>query len=165
MLADGLVVRDVEVMKLRAVVVADEPSHLLEMLRLDLDDRRGAETVRLLTARDECLTKLAANRFAAVETQVTRTRCQAEELVRPRRSKPLKRERQRGVVEVIADGSAEKRVAAAVRARRTSTDGDPLAVRRPQPAVVRPDHLWIAVSRPSVQRPRLRSGRPQRYTM
>ena len=71
-LPDGLVMRDVEVVELRAVVVADEPRHLLEVLRLELDDRRRAEAVRLLPPRDERLAELAADRLATVETQVTR---------------------------------------------------------------------------------------------
>ena len=53
MFADCLVARDVEVMELRAVVVADEAGDLLEMLRLEFDDRGGAEAMRLLAARDE----------------------------------------------------------------------------------------------------------------
>ena len=53
MFADRFVVRDVEVMKLRAVVVADQAGHLLKMFRLELDDRGRAETMRLLPSRDE----------------------------------------------------------------------------------------------------------------
>ncbi len=71
-LADALVVRDVEIVELRAVVVADETRHLLKMSRLDLDHRAGAETVRLLAPRDERLAKLAADRLSTVEAQVTR---------------------------------------------------------------------------------------------
>ena len=51
--ADGFVVRDVEVMELCAVVIADQAGHLLKMFRLELDDRRRAVAMRLLTARDE----------------------------------------------------------------------------------------------------------------
>ena len=70
--ADALVMRDVEIVELRAVVVADETRHLLEMSRLDLDHRGGAETVGLLPPRDERLAKLAADGLSTVESQVTR---------------------------------------------------------------------------------------------
>ena len=53
MFADGLVVREVEVMELGAVVVADQPGQLLEMFRLELDDRGGAEAMGLLAPRDQ----------------------------------------------------------------------------------------------------------------
>ena len=53
MFADGLVVREVEVVELGAVVVADQPGQLLEMFRLEFDDRGRAEAMRLLAARDE----------------------------------------------------------------------------------------------------------------
>ena len=59
MLPDALVMRDVEIVKLRAVVVADETRHLLKMSRLDLNHRAGAETVRLLAPRNERLPKEA----------------------------------------------------------------------------------------------------------
>ena len=59
--ADRLVMRDVEIVELRAVVVADESGHLLEVLRLELDDGAGAVAVRLLASRDECLAELAAD--------------------------------------------------------------------------------------------------------
>ena len=64
--------RDVEVVELRAVVVADESRHLLEVPRLDVDDRRGAVAVRLLAPRDERLAELAADGLAAEQTQMAR---------------------------------------------------------------------------------------------
>ncbi len=53
MFADGFVMGKVEVMKLRAVVIANETGHLLKMFRLEFNDRRGAEAMRLLSPRDE----------------------------------------------------------------------------------------------------------------
>ena len=76
--AERLVVRDVEVVQLGAVVVADESRHLLEMLRLELDDGGGAEAVRLLAARDQRMAEQAAHRFEAVEAQESRTCREAE---------------------------------------------------------------------------------------
>ena len=53
MFASLFIVRDVEVMKLRAVVVADQARHLLEMFRLEFHNGRGAKAMRLLAASDE----------------------------------------------------------------------------------------------------------------
>ena len=93
-LPERLVVRDVEVMKLRAVVVADEPGHLLKMFRLEFNDRGGAEAMRLLPARDERLPEQAADRFAAKEPQIAGARGEAENFLRPRRAQPLEIDRQ-----------------------------------------------------------------------
>ena len=48
MFPERFVVRDVEVMKLSIVVVADQAGQVLKMLRFELDERRRAETMRLL---------------------------------------------------------------------------------------------------------------------
>ena len=69
-LPDRLVVRDVEVVELGAVVVADQARHLLEVLGLEVHHGRGAEAVRLLAPRDQRLAEQAADRLAAVEAQV-----------------------------------------------------------------------------------------------
>ena len=58
-------------MKLGAVVVADEARHLLEVIRLEIDRGRGAETVRLLPARDECLREETADGLAAEQAQMS----------------------------------------------------------------------------------------------
>ena len=71
--ADALVVRDVEIVELRAVVVADESRHLLEVPWLDVDDCRGAVAMRLLPSRDERLAKLAADGLATEEPQMAGT--------------------------------------------------------------------------------------------
>ena len=88
-----LVVRDVEVVELRAVVVADEPGRLLEVLGLELHDGRRAEAVRLLAPRDQRLAEQAADRLAAVQPQVPGPRGQAEELLGLRRAQPLEVDR------------------------------------------------------------------------
>ena len=106
MLAERFVVRKMEIMELRAVVVADEPRSLLEMLRLEFDDRGRAETMRLLTPGDERLRERAAERFAAKETQAARPRREAEDLLRPRRPQPLEVDRQLRRVEILARGGA-----------------------------------------------------------
>ena len=160
MLADGLVVRDVAVVELGAVVVADQPGHLLEVLGLELDDGRRAVAMRLLPPRDERLAEQAADRLAAEEAQMAGRAREAEELLRPRRAQPLEVDGQLRTIEVS-------------RRRRGGTDagqrrrGD-VHAGCPAPSMVRSQpsapHVigWIAVSRPSVQRPRLGSGRPQR---
>jgi hypothetical protein len=53
MFAEHLVAREMEVMKLRAVVVTDEARALLKMFRLELDDRGRAEAMRLLPSRHQ----------------------------------------------------------------------------------------------------------------
>ena len=65
-----VVARDVEVVELGAVVVADETGHLLKVLRLEFHDRGGAVAMRLLTAGDQRLLEEAADRLAAVKTEV-----------------------------------------------------------------------------------------------
>ena len=64
-----------------AVVVADQPGHLLEVLAARTPRRRGAEAVRLLPPRDQRLAEQAADRLAAVQAQVAGPRGQAEQLV------------------------------------------------------------------------------------
>ena len=66
----AVVARQVEVVELGAVVVADEAGHLLEVLRLELHERRRAEAVGLLTPRHERLREQAPDRLAPVEAQV-----------------------------------------------------------------------------------------------
>ncbi len=100
--ADSRVVRDVEVVELAAVVVTDETRHLLEVLRLYLDSRRGAVAERLLTTCDESLAKLTADGFSPVQSKVAGTGGQAEELVRKWRAQPLKGRRQSRPIEVFA---------------------------------------------------------------
>ena len=56
-LAQGLVVRQIEVVELRAVVVAGQPRQLLEVFGLELHDSGRDEAVRLLPPRDERLPK------------------------------------------------------------------------------------------------------------
>ena len=114
----GLVARDVAVVELRAVVVADEAGHLLKVLGLELNGRRRAEAVRLLAARDERLFEEASNRLAPVETQMARTRAQAEEFVGQGRSKPLKIDWQDLPVELLADGSRRRRLQGQTLRRR-----------------------------------------------
>src|ERR1035437_7921038 len=65
------VVRDVEVVKLAAVVITDQAGHLLEPVRLELHHRRGAEAVRLLAPGDQGLPEEAAQRLAAVKAQMS----------------------------------------------------------------------------------------------
>ena len=162
MFAQRLVVRDVEVVELGAVVVADQAGHLLEMFGLELDDGRGAEAMRLLPAGDQRLAKQAADGLPAEEAQIAGTRGEAEQLLGPGRAQPLEIDGQLRRVEVLALGRRRKGVRRQGRRRRLRAARSPAAVRGAQPAVLAQTIFWIAVSRPSVQRPRLRSGRPQR---
>ena len=53
MFPDGFIVRQVEVMELGAVVIADEARGLLEVTRRHVDEGRRAIAVRLLAPGDE----------------------------------------------------------------------------------------------------------------
>src|SRR5262245_42373823 len=108
MFADRLIVRQIQVVELRAVVVADETGHLLTRRRLGVHDGRRTEAMRLLTPRDERLAELATNRLASVEAQMSRSRGETEQLLGPRRAQPLKRDRQRRPIELLADGIARE---------------------------------------------------------
>ena len=130
-----LVVRDVQVVKLRGVVVADESSGLLEMLRPEINSRGCAERVGLLAPRDERLPKLAADGLAAVQSEITGTRRQAELLVGPWRSKPLKRDRQAPAVEVLSLGIGSKPVDRNPRGARRIRDWNAFTVHGAKPAI------------------------------
>src|SRR5579864_1142478 len=84
------------------MVIKDEPSRLLKVLGVKFHSRRGGETKVLLSARDQCLLELAAQRFAAEEAQKARTIGQAPKALRVWRAQPLKFDRQLGRVEINA---------------------------------------------------------------
>src|ERR1039458_2167194 len=94
--------RNREVVVFAAVVIADQAGHLLEPIRLEVDDGSGAEAVRLLAPGDQGLEKQAAQRFTAVQPQVAGTFGQAEEVRRPRRAQPLEVQRKLRRVEALA---------------------------------------------------------------
>ena len=77
-------------MELGPVVITDQAGHMLEGLRLELNLRGSAVAVRLLTSCNHGLSEEAAQRFAAIHTQVPWAFIQAEEFFRPRGSQPLK---------------------------------------------------------------------------
>src|SRR3954470_21640302 len=94
MFANGLVVRDVEVVELRTAIVARQPRQLLEMFRFKFHDRGRAKAMRLLPSRDQRLPEQAADGFPPEQPQVTGTRCKAENLFRPWRAQPLETDRE-----------------------------------------------------------------------
>ena len=96
MFADSFIVRQVDVMEFRAVVVTDEAGHLLKMLGLEFNDRGGADAMGLLAARDEGLLERGAKRLAAEETQKTGPRGDTENFLGPWRAQPLEIDRQFG---------------------------------------------------------------------
>jgi hypothetical protein len=51
----NVVARDEKVMVLRAVVIAHETGHVLEMLRFEIEDRRSTDALRLLASSDKRL--------------------------------------------------------------------------------------------------------------
>ena len=92
---------------------------------------------------------------------MTRAGAKAEEFIRPGRSQPLKPHGQLGAVEVFADVAGRIRLRWQ-RGRNRSTCGIP----SPSVVLSQPSSDQtigcIAVSRPSVHRPRFRRGRPHR---
>src|ERR1035441_6482024 len=94
--------RNREVVVFAAVVIADQAGHLLEPIRLEVDDGSGAEAVRLLGGGQQGLEKRAAKRITAAQPQVAGTFGQAEEFRRPRRAQPLEVQRKLRRVEVLA---------------------------------------------------------------
>ena len=159
-LAQGFVMRDVEIVEFGAAVVADQAGHLLKMLRLEFHDRGHAAAMRLLPPRDQRLAKQAADGFAADKA----ASC-------PGRAVRLKSssgqgERSHWNSMAVADCRNPREPARAERCERqpgagVSSGGSPWPSGvRSQPSAQ--TIVWIAVSRPRVQRPRLLSGRPQR---
>src|SRR5687767_15448394 len=96
-----LVTRQVEVVELGAVVIADQAGHLLEVFWLELQPGGGTVTVRLLTPRHQRLAEETPDRLAPEQPQVARPRAQAEEIVGVGRSQPLKCERERRGIELF----------------------------------------------------------------
>ncbi len=147
----------------RRRVIADESRHLLEVLGLEVHHRRGAEAVGLLPPGHQGLAEEASDRSRARRAQVARPRGQAEELLgcgersHWNRSAACRRRNRIGP-------RGRERVGGHVRSGNFDL-GEPGPVRRPQPAVVAPLHPHDRGLAPSVQRPRFRRGRPQRYTM
>ena len=149
-----LVVRHVQVVELRAAVVADEARHLLEVGGLELEPRRGAHVEGLLPAGHERLPEQAADGLAPEEPEVPGAGRQAEQVLRRTasaatgsRSAAAGRRTPRVPA---APGTGE----AAAPAPATSIAGSPCPSRvRSHPSG---DHVigWMAVSRPRVQRPR-----------
>src|SRR5678809_948335 len=127
-------------MKLGAVVIADETRHLLKVIRLEVDHRYGAEAVRLLPARDQCLSEETADRLPAEQPQMAFSGTQTEHPVGIRCPEPLKPDRQRLRIELLARRRrrrSARRNARALRGRHI--DGwTSCAVDRPQPPVVTP---------------------------
>src|SRR4029078_2991189 len=96
--------------------------------------------MRLLSARHQCLTKLAADGLTTVEPQVTGAGGQPEQLGGPWRSKPLECERQLPAVEVFALRIGSERVDRSPWRRRGIQHRNAFTVDRAQPAVGRPNH-------------------------
>ena len=94
--------------------------------------------MRLLTAGDQRLLEEAADRFATVKTEVALPRAEAEQPVGPGRSQPLERDRQRVVVELLANAAlVDAAVASALAApARPRTECLRRSVVRSQPSAL-----------------------------
>lgn len=138
--AVGFVVRDVEIVELETVVVADESGELLEVLRLEIDERFGGVAVGLLAAGDERLFEEAADGFASEETKVAGAGGEREELFGEGRAQPLEIDGEFGSVEILARRLGGKRVRREI-GRGCIESWDTLAVQGAQPVVGAPDHF------------------------
>ena len=96
MFPNRFVVRDEKVMKLGAVIIADQAGALLKVLWFELHNGARGEAMRLLTARHQRLPEQAADRFPAVEPQETWTGRDAEDFFRPWSTQPLELDRELG---------------------------------------------------------------------
>ena len=111
--------------------------------------------MRLLPPRDERLPERAADASRGRTGADARARGEAEELVRPRRSQPLEsRAATCGASKSSRTGAAGNGWAGSPGRRRFERGIPSPSSVRSQPSS-RPTIFWIAVSRPSVQRPRL----------
>src|SRR5687768_3237141 len=96
--------------------------------------------MRLLTAGDERLFEGTADCLATVETQVTLPLAEVEQLVGPWRSQPLKRDRQRVGVKLLADTRGRMWVRRQTLRHRHLDRRNAFARRRAQPAIGVPLH-------------------------
>src|SRR5512143_728377 len=96
--------RNVQIVELAAVVVADQAGHLLVTVGFELHDGLGVIAVRLLSPGHERLPEMAAQRFAAVKAEKAGASGEAKQLFRPRGAQPLKIQRKSRTFEVLALG-------------------------------------------------------------
>src|ERR1700681_2909854 len=113
---------------------------MLKMLRLEFNDSGGAETVGLLSAGHERLSKEAADCFATIKAQVAWARGERENLLWIRRAEPMEIDGQLRGVEILAGRSSRKWVSRK-RGRRCFEGGNSVAIQRAQPIVRTPHHF------------------------
>ena len=87
--ANLIIMADIEIVELVQVIVGHQPSHLLEIVRLELDAGRCGIAKRLLPTRYERLNKQAAGRLPSDEPQASGALCQTENFIWLRCSQPL----------------------------------------------------------------------------
>src|SRR5947209_7333264 len=90
-------------MELRSMVIQDQASCVLKMLRLEFHAGRGRETVSLLTASDQRLLKVAPQGFSAEEAQEPRPLGKAPEPLGRGRAEPLEIGGQLRRIEILAE--------------------------------------------------------------
>ena len=143
-----LVVRHVQIVELRRVVVAHEPGRLLEVRRLELHRGDRAVAVRLLAARHQRLPENAADGFAAIQPQIPGACAQAEQFLGLRRAQPLEVDGQLIAVEILANRGAAANGAAGSAGAGVSSSGSPLPSSVRSQSSLPQAIFWIAVSRP-----------------
>jgi len=128
------------------------------MLRLEVDhrDRAVSNAIAVAGATSACRNRLPGV-SRAEQTQMAGTRGEREQLLGPWRAQPLEIDGQLCPIKSSRAG-ADGNVCAATRGPISRPA--PAGPLRPSCAAIRPPprHGWMAVSRPSVQRPRRCSG-------
>ena len=136
--AEGVVPRDGERVELVAVVVGDEASALLKVLRREFELGFRPVGEMLLPARDERLFEPRAERLAAEEPQPARARIEREDALRLWRSRPLEINRQVALVKGVALSGRRRRPGRCER-RGDLQRGNLSALFQIEPVVVAPD--------------------------
>src|ERR1041385_8439808 len=80
MFPNHFIVGNIQIVKLRAIVVADEAREMLKMLRLEFEDGGSGKAVRLLTTSNKRLAEETSNCFAPEEAKVAGTSSQTQKL-------------------------------------------------------------------------------------
>src|SRR5690606_9952163 len=118
----------------------DEPSHLLEALRRELDAGRRFDVKALLSARNQTLLEERNDAFAAIQAQVAFARLEARDPVVDRDARGLPLNRQLVRIEIVARRLGGPRVRRQLR-RLERVSRQIAAAREPRPSVLPDDGL------------------------
>jgi hypothetical protein len=131
------------------------------MFGSEFDHGRRTVAMSLLSPRDEGLLELAAERFPTIEAQVFRDAPVREKCRRATACAATGSRSEVAAIEISRAGIGwRENVFREPAGTVVSSPAGPVPSVGAQPAIRAHIHFLNAVSRPSVQRPRFRSGRP-----